>query len=107
MTPLPIAIFVDRYAPGGTQRQMLELIARLDRRRFRVYPVCFHTDGAWFDRLVSVGEPVATFPIRGFRQLHTGRQLRAFARWCSKHDIRILHTGELYSNIFGLPGAAL
>ena len=42
---IPVALFVDRYAPGGTQRQMLELTARLDRRRFRVHPVCFHTDG--------------------------------------------------------------
>ena len=80
-TPIPIAIFVDRYAPGGTQRQMLELIARLDRRRFRVHPVCFHPEGVCFERLASLGEPVALFPIHGFRQPRTLSQLRAFAAW--------------------------
>ncbi len=106
-TPIPIAIFVDRYAPGGTQRQMLELIGRIDRRRFKVYPVCFHTEGAWFERLASMGEPVALFPIHGFRQPRTVMQLRAFAAWCREKKIQILQTCELYSNIFGLPGGAL
>jgi L-malate glycosyltransferase len=105
--PVPVAVFVDRYAPGGTQRQMLELITRLDRRRFRVHPVCFHTEGAWFDRLASLGDPVAVFPIHGFRRPATTRQLFAFARWCRDHEIAVLHTCELYSNIFGLPGGAL
>lgn len=104
---LAVAVFVDRYAPGGTQRQMLELITRLDRQRFRVYPVCFHTEGAWFERLRAVGEEVALFPIHGFRQRQTMRQLRAFAEWCRDKRIQVLHTCELYSNIFGLAGGAL
>jgi glycosyltransferase involved in cell wall biosynthesis/peptidoglycan/xylan/chitin deacetylase (PgdA/CDA1 family) len=106
-TPIPIAIFVDRYAPGGTQRQMLELIGRIDRRRFKVHPVCFHTEGVWFERLASLGEPVALFPIHGFRQPRTIAQLRAFAAWCREKKIEVLQTCELYSNIFGLPGGAL
>lgn len=106
-TPTPIAIFVDRYAPGGTQRQMLELIARIDRQRFKVHPVCFHTEGVWFERLASLGEPVALFPIHGFRQPRTIAQLRAFVAWCREKKIEVLQTCELYSNIFGLPGGAL
>lgn len=106
-TQIPVAIFVDRYAPGGTQRQMIELLARLDRRRFRVHPVCFHTAGVWFDRVARLGEPVAVFPIHGFRRPATARELRGFAQWCRTHKIAVLHTCELYSNIFGLPGAAL
>lgn len=103
---IPIALFVDRYAPGGTQRQMIELLARLDRRRFRVYPVCFHTEGAWFERVTTLAEPVSVFPIHGFRRPHTARQFLAFARWCRQRRIRILQTCELYSNIFGLPAGA-
>jgi glycosyltransferase involved in cell wall biosynthesis/peptidoglycan/xylan/chitin deacetylase (PgdA/CDA1 family) len=106
-TQIPVAIFVDRYAPGGTQRQMIELLARLDRRRFRIHPVCFHTAGVWFDRVARLGEPVAVFPIHGFRRPATGRELRAFAQWCREKKIAVLHTCELYSNIFGLPGGAL
>lgn len=86
---------------------MIELLERLDRRRFRVYPVCFHAAGVWFKRIAEMDEPVALFPIHGFRRPHTTRQLFAFARWCRDKQIRILQTCELYSNIFGLPAGAL
>ena len=105
--PVPVALFIDRYAPGGTQRQTLELLTRLDRRRFRVYPVCFHREGAWFERVTRFDEPVALFPIYGFRRPHTWRQFLAFSRWCRKTRIQVLHTCELYSNVFALPAGAL
>jgi glycosyltransferase involved in cell wall biosynthesis len=107
MTQIPIAIFVDRFAPGGTQRQMIELLRRLDRRRFRVHPVCFHTEGSWFQHVAALGEPVAVFPIHGFRRPATATQLVAFARWCRATGITVLQTCEVYSNIFGLPAGAL
>ena len=107
MTRTSIAIFVDCFAPGGTQRQMIALMERLDRRLFRVYPVCFHSAGAWFDRVAGFDEPVAVFPIFGFRRPATARQLFAFARWCRANAIAVLHTCDVYSNIFGLPGGAL
>jgi glycosyltransferase involved in cell wall biosynthesis len=104
---IPVAIFVDRFIAGGTQRQMIELLERLDRRQFRVYPVCFHTTGVWFDRVTRLDEPVAVFPIHGFCRTATARQLLEFARWCRANQIAVLQTCELYSNIFGLPGGAL
>ena len=107
LKPIPVAIFVDRFAPGGTQRQMLELLTRLDRKRFRVHPVCFHSKGIWFKRVADLGDPVTLFPIHGFRRPDTARQLLAFAWWCRTQQIEVLQTCELYSNIFGLPGGAL
>jgi glycosyltransferase involved in cell wall biosynthesis len=107
MTQTPVAVFVDRFDPGGTQRQMIALLERLDRRQFRVHPVCFHSSGAWFDRVAGLDEPVAVFPIHGFRRPATARQLFAFARWCRAKGIAVLHTCDVYSNIFGLPGGAL
>ncbi len=104
---IPVAIFVDRFIAGGTQRQMIELLTRLDRSRFRVLPVCFHRVGVWFDRVAALGEPVATFPISGFPRVATARRLLEFARWCRSNQIAILQTCEVYSNIFALPGGAL
>lgn len=86
---------------------MLELLQRLDRRRFRVHPVCFHTVGAWFNQVAQLDEPAAVFPIHGFLRPATARQLLAFSRWCRAKEIAVLQTCELYSNIFGLPGGVL
>jgi glycosyltransferase involved in cell wall biosynthesis len=108
MSPrIPVAIFVDRFDPGGTQRQAIELLRRLDRRRFQVYPVCFHPGGPWMTRITELGDPIATFPIYGFRRPHTARQLLAFWRWCRENRIAVMHSWDIYSNVFGLTGAAL
>jgi glycosyltransferase involved in cell wall biosynthesis/peptidoglycan/xylan/chitin deacetylase (PgdA/CDA1 family) len=104
---IPLAIFVDRYIAGGTQRQMIELLKRIDRQRFRIHPVCFHDDGPWTHRVAELGDPIARFPIHGFRRPDTARQLMAFARWCRINRIAIVHSWDIYSNAFGLPGAAL
>jgi glycosyltransferase involved in cell wall biosynthesis/peptidoglycan/xylan/chitin deacetylase (PgdA/CDA1 family) len=104
---VPIAIFVDRYIAGGTQRQMIELLKRIDRQRFQVYPVCFHADGPWTHKVAELGDPITRFPIHGFGRPQTAGQLLAFAGWCRAKRIAVVHTWEIYSNVFGLPGAAL
>jgi glycosyltransferase involved in cell wall biosynthesis len=107
MIQTSIAIFVDRFIHGGTQRQVIELLRRIDRRRFRVHPVCFHDDGPWTSRVADLGDPITRFPIHGFGRRDTARQLLRFARWCRDNRIAVLHTWDIYSNVFGLPGAAL
>jgi len=95
------------FEPGGTERQMIELVRRLDPARWAVHVACFHARGAWFGRVTEVAASVAEFPVKSFQSPDTLRHLWAFAQWCRAQKIAIVHTTELYSNIFGLPGAAL
>ena len=94
------------FDPGGTERQMTELIRRVDRSRWTVHVVTFRPHGAWFDRVAEAAESVATFPVASFKSARTVAHAWRFARWCREHRIAVVHTAELYSNIFGLPGAA-
>ena len=102
-----IAFVMTSFEPGGTERQMIELVRRLDHDRWAVHIVCFHAHGTWFHRVAPVAASVATFPVTSFKSVDTPRHVWAFARWCRANHIAIVHTTELYSNIFGLPGAAL
>jgi glycosyltransferase involved in cell wall biosynthesis len=104
--PLPIAVAMTSFDPGGTERQMIELVRRLDRGRWDVHIACFHTRGAWFDRVAAIAR-VQVFPVTSFRKLEVARQLRAFAAWCRARAIQVVHTADTPANIFGLPGAAL
>ena len=104
---VPIAFVLSSFDPGGTERQMIELLRRLDRRRWEVHLVCFRRTGAWFDRAAEAATSVKMFPLTSFQDLAALRQLVAFGRWCRRQRIAVVHTGQLYSNIFGLPGAAL
>ena len=94
------------FAPGGTERQMIELVRRLDRSRWDVHVACFHTRGAWFGRVAEAAR-VTVFPVRSFRRPDTIGHMWAFARWCRHHAIAVVHTAELPANIFGLPPGAV
>jgi glycosyltransferase involved in cell wall biosynthesis len=106
-TTTPIAVVMTSFEPGGTERQMIELVRRLDPDRWDVHVACFEARGAWFNRVAEVATSVAEFPVTTFRSFDATRHLWAFARWCRAKHIAVVHTTELYSNIFGLPGAAL
>lgn len=103
---IPVAVFITSFHPGGTERQMTELIRRLDRDRFDVHVACFHKQGAWLPR-VEASAPVTGFPIRGFARPATLARAAAFARWCRARRIAVVQSCDLYANTFALPAAAL
>jgi glycosyltransferase involved in cell wall biosynthesis len=104
--PVPIALFFSSFIAGGTEHQMIELSRRLDRRLFSVHLVCFHRSGAWVARAEQNTASITEFPISSFRRADTFHQMRAFARWCRANNIALVHTVDIYANIFGLPAAA-
>lgn len=104
---LSIGFVMTSFEPGGTERQMIELLRRLDRSRWAVHVACFRGEGRWFRRAADAAESVAEFPVRSFKSIETPRELWAFARWCRRRRLDVIHTTALPANIFGLPGAAL
>jgi glycosyltransferase involved in cell wall biosynthesis len=104
---IPIAVVMTSFEPGGTERQMIELVRRLDPERWAVHIACFRARGAWFHRVAEAAASIAQFPVDTFRRPSAVRQMWAFAAWCRATRIAVVHTTELYSNIFGLPGAAV
>jgi L-malate glycosyltransferase len=106
MAPVPIAIVLRTFEPGGTEHQMIELVRRLDPQRWTVHVACFRAVGAWRDRVTEVAASVNEFSIRSFVRPHVLQQGRRFARWCHRRQIAIVQTTGLPTNIFGLPAAA-
>lgn len=105
--PLPIAVVLTSFEPGGTERQMIELVRRLDRSRWVVHLACFRSRGGWFERAAEAVESVAEFPVASFKSRAMLEQMVAFGRWCRALNIAVVHTAALPSNLFGLPAAAL
>jgi len=102
---LPVGIVLNSFEPGGTERQMTELICRLDRRAFDVQVACLSRRGALHDR-VAAAATVTEFPIRGLLSHGTAMQAARFAGWCRTHAIRVVHACDFYANVFALPSAA-
>lgn len=107
MAPLPLAFVMTSFEPGGTERQMIELLRRLDRRRWTIHIACTRARGSWFARAAGSAATVAEFPITSFKRASTVHAMRALARWFRAQEIAVAHTVDLYANIFGLPAAAM
>jgi len=103
--PHDVVLMLTSFDIGGTERQMVELVKRLDPTRFRPHVACFHARGPL---LAELPEDVAVreFPVRGFARPAAIGQLVAFAGWCRRIGAELVHTCDLYANIFGLPAAA-
>jgi glycosyltransferase involved in cell wall biosynthesis len=103
--PHDVVLLLTSFDVGGTERQMVDLVRRLDTARFRPHVACFHQRGRL---LADVPDwiPIREFPIHGFARPSAARQFMAFAAWCRAIGARLVHTCDLYANIFGLPAAA-
>jgi glycosyltransferase involved in cell wall biosynthesis len=104
--PLDVVLMLTSFDVGGTERQMVELARRLDPSLFRPHFACFHKRGRLLaevpDRI-----PVREFPLRGFARPGALLRFVGFASWCRSIGADLVHTCDLYANVFGLPAAAL
>jgi glycosyltransferase involved in cell wall biosynthesis len=105
--PVRIALVLASFVPGGTERQMTELICRLDRSRFAVHTVCFRREGLWLPKVEAAAGTPIEFPLRSLQKPAVVGLARCFARWCRDQQIALVQTCDLYANIFALPAAAL
>jgi len=90
---------------GGSERQLTEIARSLDRSRFEPHAGCFHAEGFRAEELRSAGLPVVEFPVTSFigPSLVTGTM--AMGRYLRARDIRLVHTFDVPSNLFGVPAA--
>jgi glycosyltransferase involved in cell wall biosynthesis len=105
--PLPIVLVFAAFDPGGTERQMIELVRRLDRARWSVHAACLRAAGGWLHRVAETAESVVEFPVSSFRRWSAVRQAAAFAAWCRERQILVVHATTLPANIFAMPAASL
>ena len=103
---LPIAFVMSSFEPGGTERQMIELVRRLDHSKWDVHVACLRSDGRWMHR-VAEAACCRAFPITSFKRFSTLERLRDFGHWCRDRQFAVVHACDMTSNIFGLTGAAL
>lgn len=95
------------FESGGTERQMVELLRRLDPTRWQVHVACFHAAGRFHGPALERASTLTEFPLRSFRSPDTARHALHFTRWCRDHQLAVVHTSDLYANVFALPLAAL
>jgi L-malate glycosyltransferase len=106
--PSAILHVVDCLNVGGTERQLFELLRRMDRKRFRPLLATFKAGGELLGSLRSIGIEPVVFPLRGsLAQANTAIQVARMARLIRKENVRVVHAHDFYSNVIGVAAASL
>lgn len=100
---------IDSFHQGGTERQAVQLTRLLhESGRYRVHVACLHAEGVLRGEVERLGlDPVIEFPLTSFYNRNAATQVGRFARLLREREIDLVHTHDFYTNIFGMPGAAL
>jgi len=103
--PLPVLFLVPNLATGGAERQLAELVTRMDGSRFRPLVVCLKTGGPFSDQIREAGIEVLHL---GFRGGWDPRFAWRLAGICRRYGIRALVLRDFSTGAVGkLVGKAL
>jgi hypothetical protein len=107
-TPVTVLHLVDTLFVGGTERQLLEQLRVLDRRRWRPLAGSLHREGELLAELNALEVPHTAFPLRSsLGHPNTLYQIGRLAAHLVRHDVRLLHAHDFYSNVVGVAAARL
>jgi L-malate glycosyltransferase len=102
-----VAYCIDSFDIGGTELNAIRTLEALDRRRFRVSVFHFHETGPLHARYQALGLQLLHLPIGPLYSPRTAVQGVRFLRLLRRERIEVVHTHDLYSNIFAAPWARL
>ena len=96
------------FIEGGSERQMIQMAKLLqDSGDYQVHLASLTTGGVLRPLVESLSLPIIDFPLTSFYDANMVRQTRRFVSYLKKHHIRIVHSHDFYSNIFGMSGSTL
>ena len=102
-----LVTFVNGFAMGGTERQVVNLSRAIDRTKFDIHLACFKSWGHYLEEIEACRVPIWEYPINSLHNHRTLWKQWSFARDLRRHRIQIVHTFNFYPNIFALPAARM
>jgi glycosyltransferase involved in cell wall biosynthesis len=99
--------FLTNFNIGGTERQFVQLVQKIDPNRFDLHVSCFERVGSFLPAIEARSVPLSEYSIRRLYSPSTWRAQWQFARYLREHQIHIVHTYGFYPNFFAVPAARL
>ena len=104
---LRVGYCIDSFDIGGTELNAVRTVEALDRRRFQVTVFHLHETGPLRARYEALGLQLLHLPIGPLYSPRTAAQGVRFLRLLRREGIEVVHTHDIYTNIFAAPWARL
>jgi len=99
--------FLSVFLIGGTERQFVNVVKRLDVSQFDVHLACFQKFGPFLPEIEKCGYPLRDYASGRLYSLKTiAAQLR-LAAYLRRRRIQVVHAYGLYPNLFAIPAARM
>lgn len=98
---------ITSFEVGGTERQAVELLKRIDRRRFDVSLAAIRLEGPLYREVAAIFPRAPQFPLTSFYNANAAKQLMRLRGWMIKERVEILHAHDFYAGLLGAAAARL
>jgi glycosyltransferase involved in cell wall biosynthesis len=102
-----VAYVVDSFQVGGTELNAIRTLEGLVGRNFDFEVIHLRDEGPLKARYVALGVPMHHVPISGLASVKTARQAFALAGILRSRRVDVVHTHDVYTNVFGAPTSKL
>jgi glycosyltransferase involved in cell wall biosynthesis len=92
---------------GGSERQLAEVAAALDRTALEPFAGAFNAGGVRAADLQRAGVPIVEFPLRSFRHPSALAVAASFVRWLRRMQVGLVHPFDVPTVMFAVPLARL
>lgn len=99
--------FITNLGNGGTERQCVELLNRMDKNRFDVRLAVLRREGPLLEQMLVRFPDLQDYPLTAFYNPNAARQFLRFRQYLKKERILILHAHDFYAGILGVVAARL
>lgn len=98
---------ITSFEVGGTERQAVELLKRIDRLRFDARLAAIRLEGPLYGEIEDLFPRVPQFPLTSFYNANAARQLMRLRNWMISERVDILHAHDFYAGLLGVAAARL
>jgi glycosyltransferase involved in cell wall biosynthesis len=98
---------ITSFEIGGTERQAVELLKRLNGERYDVRLAVLRKEGPFYQEIEQRFPDVPEFPLTSFYDANAVKQLARLRRLMLREKIDILHAHDFYSSLIGAAAARL
>src|SRR5262245_27977167 len=98
---------ITSFEVGGTERQAVELLKRIDRRRFDARLAALRLEGPLYEEVEELFPRAPQFPLTSFYNANAARQLLKLRNWMISERADILLAHDFYAGLLGAAAARL
>src|SRR5262247_2174849 len=98
---------ITSFEVGGTERQAVELLKRIDRRRFDARLAALRLEGPLYEEVEELFPRAPQFPLTSFYNANAARQLLKLRNWMISERADILHAHDFYAGLLGAAAGRL